>query len=194
MRIVKQLGLVLLATAAFSALASASALGSPVFLAHGAGPLLASADNTNTFHAPGAGINVECTALKLAQGVPPALQFLSILVTIQYESCKAAGVAATVSPVQYIIDANGEVTLENQVTIKGLGCSVTIPPAKNHNLRTVKFDNQANGTILLLSSVSGITSFGEGTLCTYGEESAGTYTGNARVALDGGSLKWDLNA
>jgi hypothetical protein len=195
MRLVKWIGLLLAAVCALSAIVVSDASASPTFLSHPAGALLlATADNFQNFHTPGGALTVQCGKLKLLPpDTAPSLQALSILVTVDYENCEVLTVAtALVHPVRYLIDANGLVTLENTVLIlAGEACRITIPAAKNQSLKTVKFDNQANGSILLLSKVTGITSSGSGLLCAYAEESNGTYEGNARVIVEGGVVRWD---
>jgi hypothetical protein len=197
MRFVKPLGLVLVVACAVCAIAASSASASPTFLAHLWTNilLLAEAKSTQRFFTPGAGLTVTCTKVKLSPpDTPPALQALSILVTVNYTGCEVIGLAATVHPVRYRIDANGLVTLENNVLILALGCNITIPAAKNQSLTTVLFHNLPDWSILLLSHVTGITSSGTGVSCTYAEESNGTYTGNVRVFPDGppnSTLRWD---
>jgi len=197
MRILKRLGLVFLAVCAFSALAVSSASASPKFLSTVAGALLlASAGNFQKFHTkPGF---VECEKLKLLPpgDTAPALESLLILVVVDYQKCTAFGTPALVTPVRYIIDANGLVTLEADIQITGAtACHITVPAAKNQSLTTVNFDNNtANNGILLLATVKHITSSGTGGpggICEYKEESEGEYFGTVHVTLHGGTIKWD---
>jgi hypothetical protein len=204
MRIVKQLGLVLVAVCAFSALAVSSASASPVFLSHPLGLLLASTGgSTQVLNPGGKAAAVECTAVKL---LPPgdtttALISLTILVVVDYEKCKVGGIlAAVVHPVRFLIDANGLVKLENDVLVLATeGCVVTIPAARNQGLWTIKFENTpGNNGILLLSAVTRITASGVGgpeKLCEFAESAEGKYTGNIHVKLDsnppGGVIRWD---
>jgi hypothetical protein len=200
MRLVKRLGLAVFAVCALSAIAVSSASASPTFLAHLWTKilLLAEAKSAQLFNAPGAGAPVSCTKTKLLPpDTAPTLQFLSILVTVDYESCTVASTfPATVNPIRYVLDANGLTRLENTVLISAptLGCTITIPSAKNQSLNTIKYNNLTDGSLLLLAKVKGITSFGEGAGCTFAEESNGEYTGNIRVFADGpaGSvIRWD---
>jgi len=199
MRIVKRLGLVLVAAFAFSAMAVSCASAAPKFLAHPPKALiLAFADNTQVFKTkPG---NVECTALKLLSpgDVAPALEASSILVIVKYENCTAFGISATVHPVHFEIFANGLARIARDVKIlAATGCEVTVPSASNQSLWTVKFDNTSNNGILLLANVTKITSSGVGGLfglCAYGSENEGTYVGTTHVKLDGpanGVIRWD---
>lgn len=197
MRIAKRLGLVLVMVCAFSAMAVSSASASPTFLSHPLGLLLASAGGAQKFKTQLG--TIECSALKL---LPPdttvALQALSILVVVDYEKCELPllSLGLVVHPVRYNIDANGLVTLENNVLILGTGnCVITVPAASNQSLQTVKFTNNAgNKGILLEAKVTKITSSGTGgplNACVYATESVGTYEGEIHVKLDSGTIRWD---
>lgn len=196
MRIVKRLGLVLVAVCAMCAMAVSSAAASPTFLAHPPGKLLlASTGGTKQVLKTKVG-NVECTAVKLLPpgDIAPTLVALNILVVVDYGNCKAFGIAATVHPVRYLIDANGLVKIENDVLVLALQCKVKVPAAKNQGLNSVSFhNNPANGGILLLANVTKVTSVGEGPgeFCTYAEESEGTATGTIHITMHGGIIRWD---
>jgi hypothetical protein len=203
MRIVKRLGMVLVAACAFSALAVSSASAIPLFLAHTSKTLLlASAGSSIQKFVTQAGV-VECTALKLvAPGdTTPALKSSTLLAIVKYEKCTAFGISATVDPVHFLFFANGLVRLlANATILAASGCVVTVPAASNQSLWTVKYENtQANGGILLLAAVRNITSSGVGgpgepRLCEYATESAGTYNGNTHIVADGGIILWESNA
>jgi len=196
MRILKRLGLLLIAVCAFSAFAVSSASAAPLFLAHPAGGLLlASADNTQLFKTPAG--TVECT--KLAT-IPPDtqnnLRASLLLIGVQYSGCHAFGLKATVDPFRYIIHADGTVTIDSTVLILAeKECVVTVPAtAANQHLGTITFDNNnPNGTVLLLANVTGITSSGTGGpsgICEFASNNIGTYTGNVLVSEHGGSISW----
>ncbi len=195
MRIARRWGLALVAACAFSAIAVSSASAFPLFLSHPAGILLlATADDPQIFFTPANGLEVECKSVKLLPpDTTPALRFLSILITVDYETCDIPSISAnaTVHPVQYLIYANGLVRLENTVLILAPLCTITIPAAKNQSLNTVKFDNQKDGSLLLLVRVKGVTSSGAGVGCTYAEEDKGGYEGDIRVVAHGGTIRWD---
>jgi hypothetical protein len=198
MRIVRRLGLVLVAACAFSAMAMSSASASPTFLAHPPGGLLLAKAGGKQVLKTKAG-NVECTALKLlppGDTAPATLVSLSILAVVDYEKCTAFGLAAIVHPVRYLIDANGVVALENTVLVLALECTVTVPAAQNQSLRTVLFvNNPTTRGVLLISDVTGITSEGTGAACTYEKESNGTESGTIHVTYDSSSpngvIRWD---
>jgi hypothetical protein len=204
MRVVKQMGLALVAVLALSAIAVSSASASPVFLSHPLGLLLASAGSNQILEA--GGLKVTCTALKL---LPPgdttnALISLAILAVVDYEKCTGTlGIAIHVDPVRYLIDANGLVTLENTALLLGPeGCVITIPSGPNQSLKTIKIENTVNSGILLLAAVTGITASGVGgplNACEFATVKNSTDTGTIHVSLDPtpgtlGTIKWDLNA
>ena len=200
MRIVRQLGLLLVVVGALCAVAasSASAITGPLFLFHGtgSGTLLASAGNVQELTT--AAGTVQCKLLKANQGAATLLRFLSVLVLIEYTSCEVPGLGtATIAPVHYLIDANGLATLDNNVVVSVAGgaCTITLPAAKNRSLKNaVLFDNNAaNKGLLLLVHATGITSSGAGA-CPYAEESVGTASGTIHVVAEGGTLRWDKNS
>jgi hypothetical protein len=199
MRIARQIGLLLVTVCALSAVTVSSAsAGTPLFLFHGTGGLLLASGGTSIQKLTTAAGSIECKALKLTQGTAAALRFLSVLVTVEYTQCTGPlTLPATISLVQYVIDANGSARLENnvQISVPAAACTVTLPAAKNQTLNTIKFENTpANKGILLLVGVTKITSSGTGSGCTYAEESNGTAEGTIHITADGGLLKWDLNA
>jgi hypothetical protein len=192
MKLVRRFGLVLVTGCAFSAVAVSGASASPLFLSHPAGGLLLASAGGSQIFTTTAG-SVSCTKLKLLPpDTTPALQFLSILVALDYEKCTAFGLSARYHPFLYRIDANGLVSLENTVLILSTGCTVTIPAAKNQSLTTVKFENTpANKGVLLLWALTKITSFGIGAACTYAEESNGVFQSTMHFTVEGGTLRWD---
>jgi hypothetical protein len=197
MRIVKYIGLTLVAVYAFSAMAASSASAAePLFLAHPFGQLLLASAGSSIQKLKTSAGTIECSALKLLPpfDTTPALRFLSILVVVDYENCKAFGLAAKIHPVHYHILANGLVVLVNTVLVLALACTVTIPANKNQSLNTVKFENTpANKGVLLLVEVTKVTSSGTGAACTYAEESAGVAEGTIHITTHGGTIKWDAN-
>ena len=187
MRSIKRLGLMLVTVTAICAVAAASASAAPKFLAHPAGGLLASAINNQVF-TTAAGV-VTCSALKISNG-KAALESTTIHVTIEYSTCEAFGLSATVTPVLYLFHADGSVDLLNTVKINGGfgSCIATVLP--KNGLKTVKFDNTPPD-IRILGKVTGILSFGTGT-CSYAHEGNGTYVGDSLVKLHGpGVVRWD---
>jgi hypothetical protein len=199
MRIVRQIGLLLVVVGAFSAVAASNALaGTPLFLSHGTGKLSASAGTSVQTLTTALG-KIECNKAALTEGATTALRQLTLSITVQYSACKAGEAGeAIVHPVKYLIDANGLVKLVTTaiILIPGIpSCVVTLPSAKNQALENaVTFDNNtANKGLLILVKAEKITSFGSGG-CLYNEESTGTAVGTLHVTVAGGTLKWDLNA
>jgi hypothetical protein len=123
---------------------------------------------------------------------PATLQALRILVVVDYENCKAFGVAAVLHPFRYLIDANGLVTQENTTFLLAPVCKVTFPAGKNQSLTAALFHFHAVvGPLLVLLHLERITSSGEGAACTYAEESNGIWTGTWQIRVEGGTLRWD---
>jgi hypothetical protein len=185
MRRIKYVGLALVAVFAMSVVASASA---HEFEASAPGNLTSKVLQTQTFHT--AAGNVECSALHLTGGSVTQLKTGKQEATVQYTGCKAFGLAATISPALYLFDAEGSVKVLKTITITAVGCTVTVPSAKNTSLTTIVYKNASGGQITLEPSVKNITSSGTGSACTYAEESLGTYTGTSDVGLVGGTLTW----
>ena len=123
-----------------------------------------------------------------------ALKTLTQLVTVQYKGCStSSGTVQEPITAEYEFSADGTVAIKKTVivTVKatGLECKVTIPVQSG--LGTITYTNINSETEILFSSnVTGITSTGAGSLCTYGTDKTGNYTGSMLVALVGGSLKW----
>ena len=180
----KPIGLTLAAMFALSAAVTATA-GASTFLSTVTGSIKAVATQTQVFTT--AAGKVECTALSATNG-SAALSALTQLVVIQYSNCKAFGLAATVSPAHYLFSAdNGLVTIDNQITIKATACQVTVPPQMVYTVKIL----DTPLWIIFEPNVTGITSEGSGTACTYAKESKGTYTGSSLVSVAGGSISWD---
>lgn len=196
MQNIKRSGLVLVAACAFSVVAASSVSASPLFLSHPTGLLLAKGlSSFQTFVTPSH--QFECTGLKL---LPPgdatvALKTLSLLLVADYEGCKVATLTLSAHPVRYLIDANGLVSMENDfLLLAGSGCLIKYLASKNQSLGTIKFDNTANSGLLLLANVRLMTSEGKSgklSLCEFAEIGNGIYTGDIRLTLDSGTIRWD---
>lgn len=180
MRILKQVGLVLVAACAFSAMAvsSASAL-LPRFLVHPFAILLAKTLTNQVFTT--AGGSVVCEQVKLLNTAALALVVEVQHATVDYEKCTAFGLAATVSPVLYLLHADGTVDLANSPVIKALACEVKVFP--KNGLKDVLYRN-LHGALAIVSHVSSIESEGKGAACTYAKESKGVYEGVIDVWVD----------
>jgi len=133
---------------------------------------------------------VECKQQKVALG-DAVLASKTLQLTIEYSGCTAFGLAATLSPGRYELNAEGSASLLNTVTAKALACLVTFPSAKNKNLGTVKYV-QTGKEIELVQALSGITSSGVGAACSFAEESKGLFTDVSLLSLasGAGSVEW----
>jgi len=187
----KRIKLVAMSLAAVCVMSAAAASGAVAhtFTATEMGKLTAKATATQVFTVDG-GKTVECTALKLTAG-EAVLASLTQAATIVYSGCKSFGLSATVSTAKYLFNADGTASLENTLTITAVGCTVTVPSAKNQGLSSITYSNNGKN-VKLTPSVKNITSSGSGTTCTYAEESKGTYAGASEVGLASGvgSVSW----
>jgi hypothetical protein len=147
--------------------------------------LKGSADATQVFKTTAG--NVECTKVAVASGLT-VLTLKTIKAIVNYTGCTAFGLSATVSPADYVFDADGTASMMKEVTIKATGCEVKVPIAGNLNLHTVKYKNNGTG-VLLEPNVVGITSSGTGAACTYASESKGTYAGNSHLSAGSGDTQ-----
>lgn len=188
MQRIKLVALALVAVGVMSAAAATGAV-AHTFTATEMGKLTAKATATQVFSVDG-GKTVECTALKLTAG-EAVLTSLTQKATIVYSGCKSFGLSATVSTAKYSFSADGTASLENTITITALGCTVTVPSAKNQGLSSITYSNNGKN-VKLTPAVKNITSSGSGSTCTYSEESKGTYSGTSEVGLASGigSVSW----
>ncbi len=188
MRILKRLGLVLVAVCAFSAMAVSSASAAlPRFLAHPPGPLSAKALTTQVLRAGGK--TVECEAVSLTNTSATALVAEVQEVTLNYKECTAFGIAeANITPALYDIHANGEVDLLNTVIITAPLCEAKVFP--KNGLKEVLFRN-LHGGISITAHVNGIEAEGKGLGCNFAKENKAVYEGTTDVWLtNGGTLLW----
>jgi hypothetical protein len=192
------LGLLLVAACALGATAVSSASASPAFLYHSAKSLLLTTSKlvgiggtAETFET--AAGRIECAGLSTDGTAPAALRFLYLLLTFHYSGCTAFGFPATVDLVSLLFHSEGDYGYEEPllILVPSIGCTITFPTGPNQGLDTAKYDNNPNGTLLILIGGSNITSFGTGG-CAYAEESLGIQTGDITVGgIGGGSLRWD---
>ncbi len=188
MRIKRLIGATFVAVLAMSAVAVASA-SAHLFDSTKAGEAIKSEALATQVFTTAAG-KVECTKLKTEKGTT-VQDSKTQEITIKYEGCKAFGLTAKVSPANFKFhtsagegseDTGGTVDVLKEVTITALGCTVKVP-AQN-GLGTVTYKTVEEGGVKhveLIPNVSGITSSGEGTACTYEKESKGTYKGASKA-------------
>jgi len=174
-----------------ASLAPAAASEASQLLASKTGKLTAKIVTTTRFKT--AAGTIECAGLSLRSGAVGALSLTSVKLGIQYEKCKAFGLAATIDETEVLVSFFFPFIwhYERTVTVlTAVGCTVTMPSAKNQSLQTVKFANTGK-EVEVQPNLTQLTSVGVGAACAYAEESKGTYSGNFLLGLPGGTLSWD---
>jgi hypothetical protein len=194
MRLVKILGVALVAVFAFSAMAATGASAHAFTNSAGGLLLLASADGPQLFTTPAG--HLVCNTLK-GDGTTAASS-LTQLVQVLYEGCTVTGLLnQTVKPdepieAHYTFNADGTVVIALDITILALGsfpCTILVLPSGA--LSTVKYDNVGTSEVLVLAHVQGIESHATGSGCkATGTSNTGLYRGNAFVKVDGGTIQW----
>jgi hypothetical protein len=183
-RFAKTLGVTCAAAFALVAMTAVSA-SAATFTASATGTLTGTS-STNQVFTTGGGGTVTCTHAH-THGTIVSTAAASQHVTVTYTNCTAFGFAATVSPATYELYANGEVDVENTITISVFGCTTTVKPQKG--LKSVSYTNSA-GQIIQHSAVKNIVSTASGFPCSGG--TTGTYTGsNVIQRVGGGTLTYD---
>jgi hypothetical protein len=181
LRIVRIIGMTLVAMLALSGVASAHN-----FNATKAGAL-SRVSNTPQVFKTGAGSEVTCST-DAVTGSAVSGNSLHQLVDISYSGCKVLGfVNAEVSLAQYLLSADLLALLENTVIINiPFVCHITVKP--QHFPTGLLFTNKGSN-LVETTHVSGIKSEGSGSECGT-VSSTGTYTGTTEVAVAGGTLSW----
>jgi hypothetical protein len=197
MRLVKILGVALVAVFAFSAMAAAGASAHVFETSAAKLKLLASADGPQLFITLAG--HLVCNKL-LGNGVVEAVSTETQKVTVLYEDCTVSALGLTTKPdepieAEYEFNANGTVKILQDITILasfvGVKCTILVLPSGA--LSTIKYDNINSSTeILLLSHVQEILTDATGAGCAkqYKNERDALYRGNAFVKVDGGTTKW----
>jgi hypothetical protein len=198
MRLVKVLGVALVAVFAFSAMAAAGA-SAHTFTASAVGLLLLAEQEGTQVFGTTAG-TLKCATVK-GDGKSTALKSLAQSITVSYSGCKATNGTVEATPTQPIVaeyefDADGSVKILSPVTIftefAGSKCTIKVPA--QGPLKTVVFKS-VGGTVLVESNVTGIESIATGSGCKAGSNGVtaktGTYVGNAVTKADGGTVGWE---
>jgi hypothetical protein len=200
MRLVKVLGVALVAVFAFAAMAVQGASAHLFESTKVPGLLLASADGPQLFITLAG--HLVCNSLK-GHGIVTTAKALTQIATVSYTSCSAlvkGGALGTVAePIntEYEFNADGTVSILKDVTIlvtaTGLKCTILVLPQSG--LSTVAYDNRGSEPtreILILSHVREILNSATGSVCAeqYSHSKTGLYRGNAFVAVDGGEVSW----
>jgi len=181
-RYAKRSGVTCLAALALAAITAAGA-SAALFTASATGTLTGTQANSQVFTTGGGG-TVTCHKAHTT-GTITSTASASQHVTVQYSECIAYKfLNATVSPATYELYANGEIDVENTITISVAGCTITIKPQKG--LHSVIYGNYG-GKLDQLSNVTGIVSTASGFPCSGGAN--GTYYGLSLLErVGGGSL------
>ena len=183
MRNVRQLGLVLVAVCAFCAMTAASALAHPEFLASAINAQLTGRATQTQKFATDFGL-VECTALTVS-GQTKALRSLEQEVTVNYKTCNAFGLGATVSPALYLFLSLGSVHILSTILIASASCHLLVLP---QTVSSILFANTSN-ELIITPDVSGIRYEGKGATCS-GSDTNGTYEGKALLISTGNTISW----
>jgi hypothetical protein len=178
------------AALALAAVASGASAAS-TFTASATGEATSTASGTQTFTVGGANV-VKCTGAH-GTGKIESTNTPEQHMTVSYTGCSAtffgfpAG-TVDISPATYTFTADGEVHIENNVSIKatGLGCETIV--TSGQWLKTVTYANES-GKIKVSANVTGIKSTSPNG-CPSG--TSGTYVGtNISEKVGGGTVAWD---
>ena len=197
MRLVKVLGLALMAVFALSAATATGASASSFEAGETSGLLTIKEHGLQQFITPTGTLN--CTKLR-GHGSWVTKTKLTQIATVSYTGCSTT-IGTVEEPInaEYEFSADGlnNISILKTITIQvlatGLTCKIIVPAQSG--LDGVKYDNLPGfKAILLLSEVSGITSSDSGAICPvkYTTEKTATYTGNALISVvaAGGQIKW----
>lgn len=130
----------------------------------------------------------ECGKAAITAGESSTTETTEQTATIQYEECRSFGfVETTFSPVEYDFEADGEVEILKTISIKAIGCEISVPPQSVNSI-----DYQTAGSNLLLEPlVTGILYTATGSTCAKtGEFKNGTYKGHSEAMIAGGTLSF----
>jgi len=176
---------VLLAVFALSAIGAGSASAAQ-FTASATGNLTGKATATQVFTFNGG--QVKCSNAHTT-GTIKSVATAEQTVEVKYSACTGFGFIVAPFTAQYNFTANGEVHIENTITIipQGAGCTITIAPQP-----VGKVGYSTSGTkLILIPNVSGIVYTSTKGLCG-SSGGNGTYTGtNEWERIGGGSLTFD---
>jgi hypothetical protein len=192
----KRIALVSFTLVAMLAVNVSGAMAAHTFLATTLGTVKGKNLNTQVFKSTA--VNFECKSVK-STGQLVAMSAKTQIVHTTYSRCSTAGMAVAVTEAEFQLNAEGSVSLLNNVvvTINTGGCSLKLAAASNSSLKTVKY--AATGKHLRVATeligISYQSSGPEGTesLCGKGSVKAsnGSYLGEVEYELEnGGTLAW----
>jgi hypothetical protein len=182
-----------LLVAAF-ALTAASTATAATFQISGAGTVKLTGEGSQILELAG-GAKISCEKISGSVRVTTLLT-VSINLLINYSGCTAFGTAVTVSTGEILFNSNGSIRLgrtDKFVITSAVGkCSVQIL-SENESaeslLGTIKYTNNANGTITGEASGLGVPTFTRGgATCGASGTGKGSYTGVATSELEGGRI------
>jgi hypothetical protein len=187
MRQTRTLGLTLVAVFTF-AVVSTSAVSAHDFTSSVMGKLKVVSNTIQVF------TGVTCTTDRIVTGEAKAGGQKTLKATVAYSGCEMffggfpLGKAA-INNVEYAFSAEGEVNLENTVTIKAMGCTI-VDSGPQNKLKTVKYKNETGGKLNFEVNVTGINYSSSGLVCGTQSGTTAIYEGNTLIEVGGGTISW----
>jgi hypothetical protein len=179
------------------ALAAASTATAATFQISGAGTVKLKSEGTQELAVEGIIGPIECREISGNIAVASPLLKASITLLITIGGCEAFGTKSTVTTGELLFNANGSVRIGRTdkfvITPSGEECSVKFLSENETSeqlLGTIKYTNNANGTVTGVLSKVKIPAFvnGPGTLCGALGTGKATYTGTFITELVGGRI------
>jgi hypothetical protein len=184
-------GLAILAVLAFGVVGVASA-SAHEFVAKPVKGKVEGVQKTNQVFTLNAG-KITCTKLTSTGEVMAEISKVT-KENFKYSGCLAFGFEAKVSEVKFEFNAEGTVKLENTVTIEvpSAGCHVTLAPAGNEKLSTIKYANKGATELEVTAAAEGIHYEASGGSCGAkgAKETNGEYNGKSAVKVKEGSIQF----
>jgi hypothetical protein len=172
------------------AVSAASAVAAPKFASSKAGgELVGKALNTQVFKT--VAVSVECKKLEITKGSAKTVtEAASQKAGVKYTECKTLGAKTTVTEAKYNLFANGEVKVENTITItpEGIGCHLTVKPQQ---VKGVTYKNVGKN-VELTAKVPKVKYESSGGLC--GASGEAEYTGKSLVEQPGATIEWEASS
>ncbi len=182
----------LAAVACMFVVSAASAVAAPMFSSSKAGgELVGHATTTQVFKT--VAVAVECKKFEITKGSAKTVsEAASQKAGVKYSECKTLGVNTTITEAKYNLFANGEVKVENTITITpaGLGCHLTVAPQQVKGV-TYK-DTVPAKSVELTANVAKVKYTSTGGVC--GASGEATYTGKSLVEQPGAIVEWEASS
>lgn len=186
MKHIKILGLALMAVLALGGISASGASAALTFLATPVGGVIDD-HNLNVHKFKTAVGTVECQKA-LSHGTVTAEHSLTNLEDVEYLECKVTApfeASATVSLALYVFDANGEVEIENTITVKSSLCTITVKPQRDTG---ITYLNLPGEELEISTNVHNIVYSTSGFCGTKNNEKGGIYEGKSLASVLGGTL------